>query len=112
LQLLDGLLTLPEALEEQFVDAVEEREDPEMMEQLNSFQRVRLRRETAAIEARAEEKGRVEGSAGILQAQLLHKFGPLPAWAEARIRSADTEVLQAWALKALDANHLDAVFED
>src|SRR5690606_21764375 len=104
------------ALEEQFVDEVEEREDPEMIEQLNSFQRVRLRREKAASEEeglkRGRVEGRLEGSAGILQAQLLHKFGPLPAWAEARIRSADTDVLQVWALKALDASHLDAVFED
>ncbi|MCK9508081.1 MAG: hypothetical protein M0Q54_06560, partial [Pigmentiphaga sp.] len=104
--------TLPEALEEQFVDAVEEREDPEMMEQLNSFQRVRLRREKAASEEDGLKRGRLEGSAGILQAQLLHKFGPLPAWAEARIRSADTDVLQAWALKALDAKYLETVFEE
>src|SRR5690606_32203871 len=95
LQILDGLLTLPEALEEQFVDAVEEREDPKMMEQLNSFQRVRLRREKAASEEeglkRGRVEGRLEGSARILQAQLHHKFGPLPEWAETRIRSADPD---------------------
>ena len=107
-QIMDGLLTLPEALDVQFFDQMEESEDPEMMERLNSLQRVRLSREKAASEA----EGRQKGFAGLLQSQLQRKFGSLPDWARVRIAEANAETLQAWALNVLDAERLEAVFGD
>ncbi|MFA7681074.1 MAG: hypothetical protein WCY07_13110, partial [Pigmentiphaga sp.] len=105
-QLMDGLLTLPEPLDEDFFDHLDAHEDTDMMQQLNSLQRVRLRREKAA----SEEKGRMEGKSGLLQSLLQHKFGPLPDWALAYLHNADADTLQTWALRALDADRLESIF--
>ena len=106
--LIDSLLVLPEPLDELFTDTLEDAEDPIMMQQLTSVQRVLLRREKAAI----LEEGKFEGVALVLQSQLQQKFGPLPDWAVARIAQADTETLQQWALNLLRAESIEAVFGD
>jgi len=103
-QLMDGLLTLPEPLDEDFFDHLDAHGDTDMMEQLNSLQRVKLRREKAA--------SKLEGFSGLLQSQLQHKFGPLPDWALSYLHHADADTLQTWALRALDTDSLKAVFGD
>ena len=127
MQIIDALLTLPEALEEAFYDAALHIEDEQNMERLNSFQRVRLRRERQAAEEigiqkglqlglkEGLEQGLQQGShtgiAGILHALLLQKFGNLPDWVSQRLQQADTVVLQRWAINLLQAQTLDDVFD-
>ncbi|MCK9513261.1 MAG: hypothetical protein M0R28_18820 [Pigmentiphaga sp.] len=114
--LIDSLLVLPEPLDELFTDTLEEAEDPIMMQQLTSVQRVLLRRQKAAlVEAGRQEgrqEGKFEGAALVLQSQLQQKFGSLPDWALTRLAQADTEALQQWALNVLQAERLEAVFGD
>ena len=127
MQIIDALLTLPEALEEAFYDAALHIEDERNMERLNSFQRVRLRRERRAAEeigiqkglqqglARGLEKGLQQGShtgiAGVLHAMLQQKFGDLPDWVNHRLQQADTVVLHQWALRFVNAESLQEVFD-
>ncbi|NLZ10599.1 MAG: hypothetical protein GX086_04605 [Alcaligenaceae bacterium] len=54
---IDTLLTLPEPQEDAFYDAAQHIEDEHTMERLNSFQRVRLRREKQASEEIGMQKG-------------------------------------------------------
>jgi hypothetical protein len=42
---------------------------------------------------------------------LTRRFGPLPDWAEARLNAASPAQLEGWALRVLDADTLEAVFE-
>jgi predicted transposase YdaD len=53
--------------------------------------------------------GRAEGEANVLARQLTRRFGPLPAWADARLRAADAAQLEVWADAVLDAASLDEV---
>jgi hypothetical protein len=57
----------------------------------------------------AKAKGRAEGAATILSTQLAEKFGPLPAWAATRLRTASPEQILAWSLMLLSATTLQAV---
>lgn len=108
---MDSLLTLPEPLEDRFYDALEQTTgDPVMMQQLNSLQRVRLRREKAASLEEGKLEGRLEGAAGLLQTQLEQKFGALPDWAALRLAEADTDTLWRWGLNVLNAGRLEDVF--
>jgi predicted transposase YdaD len=50
--------------------------------------------------------GRMEGEASVLIRQLTRRFGPLPDWAEARLREADAMQLDAWVDAVLDAESL------
>ena len=97
------------------------------MERLNSFQRVRLRRERQAAEEigiqkglqqglqQGLEQGLVQGShtgiAGVLYAMLQQKFGDLPDWVSQRLQQADTVVLQQWALSFVNAESLQEIFD-
>ncbi|MBI5780746.1 MAG: DUF4351 domain-containing protein [Rhodocyclales bacterium] len=56
------------------------------------------------------QKGRLEGEALALQRQLTRRFGPLPEWVQARLRSASAEELETWAERVLDATRLEDVF--
>ncbi|WJJ93556.1 hypothetical protein [Neopusillimonas aromaticivorans] len=111
----DTLLTLPEPLEDAFYDAAQHIEDEHTMERLNSFQRVRLRREKQASEEIGMQKGKEQGVhtgiAGMLHAQLQQKFGDLPDWVNQRLQHADTTVLQHWVVRIIHAQSLHDVFE-
>jgi len=117
--LLDSLLTLPETLNDQFLETLEA-EETVMMDTMNSYERLLFRRErTAGIaegeirgEIRGEIKGKIKGAAGILESLLQHKFGPLPAWAATRMAQADAIALQQWSLNVLEAQRIEDVFKD
>ncbi|MGE4126391.1 MAG: hypothetical protein AB7E59_14205 [Pusillimonas sp.] len=133
--IIDTLLTLPEPLEDAFYNAAQYIEDKHTMERLNSFQRVRLRREKQASEEIGMQKGLQAGLAqgiqqgieqginqgiqqgahtgiaGMLHAQLQQKFGDLPDWVNQRLQHADTAVLQHWVVRIIHAQSLHDVFE-
>ena len=124
---IDALLTLPEPLENAFYDAAQHIEDEHTMERLNSFQRVRLRRERQAAEEigmqkglqaglaqgiqQGIEQGAHTGIAGMLHAKLQQKFGDLPDWVNHRLQHADTAVLQHWVVRFVHAQSLHDVFD-
>jgi hypothetical protein len=120
---IDALLTLPEPLEDAFYNAAQHIEDEHTMERLNSFQRVRLRRERQAAEeigmqkglqaglAKGIEQGAQAGIAETLHMLLQQKFGDLPDWVNQRLQHADTPVLQHWVVRIIHAKSLHDVFD-
>jgi hypothetical protein len=56
-----------------------------------------------------EQRGQQIGEANVLVRQLTRRFGPLPDWAEARLRAADAGRLETWADAVLDAASLTDV---
>lgn len=81
-----------------------------MMQQLNSLQRVRLRREKAASLEAGMVKGMAKGVATLLQILLKQKFGAVPDWAAVRIAQADADTVQQWGLNVLNAERIEDVF--
>ncbi len=57
-----------------------------------------------------ERKGRQQGEGALLLRQLEHRFGVLPDWTTDRVLAADTETIEEWGLRMLDAATLDEVF--
>ena len=49
------------------------------------------------------EQGRAEALVSLLRKRLEKRFGPLPAWAQAKLAAASPETLEAWSLQ-LDDN--------
>ncbi len=127
--LIDSLLLLPEPLDAQLWQTLDESEDPDMLQRLSSLDRYLLKKEKdAGLEEGLErgleqglERGRMEGrlegrlegqqavAANVLQGLLEHRFGAIPEWAAARIAQADADTLQGWALKVLDAPRIENV---
>ena len=58
------------------------------------------------------KKGSPQGEALILRRLSNRRFGPMPAWAEAKLNQASTDNLELWADRVLTADNLDAVFRD
>ena len=56
------------------------------------------------------DEGKALGEVRMLTRQLTRRFGPLPAEVTARMEVADTDALEAWADRLLDARTLDEVF--
>jgi len=57
-------------------------------------------------------KGRAEGKADLLVRQLRRRFGTLPDHVEHRVRSVETDLLDAWSERIFDARTLEEVFAD
>lgn len=55
-------------------------------------------------------KGRLEGEALALQRLLIRRFGSLPEWVQARLRSASADEIDTWLDRVLDATRLEDVF--
>ena len=62
--------------------------------------------------AEGRTEGRTEGEAKLLRRQLIRRFGPLPAWAEARLTGAEPAQLEVWGERVLEAATLEAVFAE
>jgi hypothetical protein len=56
------------------------------------------------------QEGIGQGEAAVLARQLARRFGPLPAWAEARLQSARRDQLELWAERIFDAENLEQFF--
>jgi flagellar biosynthesis/type III secretory pathway protein FliH len=55
------------------------------------------------------EQGISQGEAKLLRRLLVRRFGPLPAWAEARLTQASEAELELWADRVLECATLEAV---
>ena len=60
-------------------------------------------------EAKGEAKGEVKAKANTLKRQLTRRFGPLPAWAELRIATAQHWQLDLWLDGIFDVESLTAL---
>ena len=56
-------------------------------------------------------EGRQEGEAALLKRLLARRFGALPDAVQVRLTTADVDQLEEWAIKVLDAESLDEVFD-
>lgn len=48
----------------------------------------------------------------MLRRLLTRRFGALPEWVETKLTQASTDQLEQWADRILDAEALEAVFQD
>ncbi|MDD2740472.1 MAG: DUF4351 domain-containing protein [Methylomonas lenta] len=64
-----------------------------------------------AHEQKGLQKGLEKGEAHLLQRLLVRRFGALPSDTLAKISTANTNQLERWADKVLDAAILDEVFD-
>ena len=103
---IDWVLVLPEPLEDRLWAEMQQFEEEKRMRYVSSFERIFTRR---GME-KGMEKGIGKGQARLLKLQMQQRFGPLPVEAEARLRDAPPEQLEAWALRVLEASSLDEVF--
>ena len=55
-------------------------------------------------------EGETEGELKLLRQLLIHRFGVLPGWAEAKLAVAAPAQLEAWGERVLDAATLEEVF--
>jgi hypothetical protein len=103
---LDWVLTLPEALEQQFQVELAHVEAETHMPYITSIERM-------GIEKGIQEglqQGFQQGEAFVLTRLLTRRFGPLPGWASERLAQASREDLEQWAERVLDAQRLEDVF--
>jgi len=97
-RLVDWIIALPEALEPDYMRALEALEQEHTMTYITTPERVGLRR------------GRVEGQADLLLRLLARRFGTIPDTLTERIRAATAGQLETWSLNFVDATTLDEVF--
>lgn len=84
----------------------------EILAMLNQLTPLEETRAYQAIFAKGEAKGKAEGKGEDLQRLLTRRFGPLPAWAQARIARADMAQLDVWLDGILDTPSLEALIGD
>ena len=78
------------------------REEPEMSAYVHTLESV-FREQGIA-------EGKQTGKQQMLRAQLVRRFGEIPAWAISRLSDASIELLDRWSLRLLDAARLEDVF--
>lgn len=103
LRLVDWMLALPPELELQLEDQVARLEEEQNVAYVTSFERI--------AEKRGMERGMARGSQRTLRKLLTLKFGELPSWTEQRLLDANTEQLDVWLERVLEAEQLEAIFE-
>lgn len=108
---LDWMMRLPDGLEQELWQYVEEIEGETHMQYVTSVERLAIQRGIQQGKAEGKAEGNVIGKAELLTRQLTKRFGPLSAETSQRLQTATTEQLELWADRVLDAPTLVAVFD-
>ncbi len=96
---IDWVMELPEELEEQLDQAIQQIETEQNMQYVTS------------IERRALKRGVQQGEARLLRRQLVQRHGALPTSVDQRLETASTEEIERWADRLLTAKTLDEIFK-
>lgn len=120
--IIDWIMTLPEGLQAQLMQEINELERTHQMPYISSFERRGLETGLAQglekglakglAKGRQEglREGRQEGWQEMLRYLLEGRFGKLPEELEARLAAASQRDLKTWSRRVLDAPTLDSVF--
>ncbi|MBK7673506.1 MAG: DUF4351 domain-containing protein [Candidatus Accumulibacter sp.] len=100
---IDWLMQLPTDLEQRLLHEVYTLERKVIMPYVTSAERCGVEK--------GRQEGRQEGEAALLKRQLARRFGALPDAVQVRLTTADVDQLEEWAIKVLDAESLDEVFD-
>ena len=103
---IDWMLTLPKLQEQQVWQDIEQIERKADMKYVTSVERLAIERGRA----KGMADGRIEGKLETLSRLLTRRFGPLPDWASAQLKTATAEHLDLWADRVLDAASLTDIF--
>lgn len=104
---LDWMLRLPPPQEFEVWQDIEAIERNAGMKYVTSVERMFI--EQGVAQGRQEglsqgrREGRQHGQLELLTRLLIHRFGPLPEWAAARLDAAHADQLEQWADRVLDA---------
>jgi hypothetical protein len=113
---LDWMMRLPEALEQQLWHEIETLEGEMKMPYVTSIERMAIQRGLKqGLEQGLEQglhQGKLEGEAAMLERLLTKRFGSLNEEVRSQLHTASLEQLDTWAERILDAPTLEAVFED
>ena len=101
---IDWLLALPPELADDFMQELTEFEASMGNPYITSVERQGIQK--------GIQQGIQQGEANILRRQLQHRFGPLPDWVAQRLAQALPGQLEQWAERVLEANTLEAVFDN
>lgn len=81
------------------------------LQEVQSMLAERVKTWTEEWKRQGWQEGRQEAEQTMLKRQLIKRFGPLPDWSEQRLSQADTDQLELWIDRILDAPTLEAVFD-
>jgi hypothetical protein len=101
---LDWMMRLPDGLEKQLWQDIEQIEGETRMQYVTSVERLATQR--------GMQQGEAKGEAKVLTRQLTKRFGPLSPDTTQRLNAATADQLELWADRILDAPTLDAVFAE
>ncbi|QEP43159.1 hypothetical protein D5085_08565 [Ectothiorhodospiraceae bacterium BW-2] len=97
-KLIDWMIRLPDNLEIQFKQIVDQIEQEQQMAYITSVERI------------AMQEGRQEGRQETLLKLIQLKFGIAPEWVETKLHAADRAQLDLWVAAILTANTIEELF--
>jgi flagellar biosynthesis/type III secretory pathway protein FliH len=109
---IDWMMRLPDALEQALWNEIQAIEGERKMAYVTSVERLAIQRGQQEGEAKGRAKGRVEGQAELVARLLTKHFGTLSAEIHARLGRVNSDQLERWGERLLDADSLDCVFDD
>ena len=111
-RVLDWMLKLPDSLERQLWQDIENIEGERNVTYVSSIERFAIERGMKKGIEKGIEKGIRQGLAQSLQRQLNRRFGPLSAEVTRQLENATPEQLETWTDRVLDARTIEEVFAE
>ena len=115
-KVIDWMMRLPEAMEQQLWHEIETIEESKKMRYVTSVEKIGIAkgRQQGWQEGLHQglEQGLLQGESKLLRKQLERRFGDLPSWATDKLKCATEQDLEAWGEAVLTAPNLGAVFDN
>ena len=110
------MLHLPEELDKQLWQDIQETEGEAAMAYVTSIERIGIEKGVQqGIQQGLQQgiqQGLQQGESRLLRKQLERRFGVLPQWASDKLNSAAEQDLESWGEAVLTAPNLEAVFDN
>lgn len=107
---IDWMMKLPEHLKHQLWQNLNNLEREGKMAYVSEFERQAIDKGMQAGMQQGVQQGMQQGECSLLVRQLTRRFGALPEWAKTRLHQANTDLLETWGERVLDARSLEEVF--
>lgn len=109
---IDWMMRLPEALEQQLWHEIEAIEESKKMHYVTSVEKIGIAKGRQEGRQEGLQEGLLKGEAKMLSIMLKHRFGDLPEATIDKLTRSSEEQLKQWLINAISAPSLDVVFND
>jgi hypothetical protein len=107
---IDWVMALPEEMEKNLTEKIEEFKEEKKMRYVTNIERMGIKKGLEQGREQGREQGFQQEANKFLSRQLIASFGDIPKWVKEKMQNAAPEKLEDWGVRLLSAKNIEDIF--